>query len=76
LEIEAIMLEERKISKFDLEPYFFPKHKMQVTDNTIFYLPGYAIVANAAFSRVPAAFKDSTAADYYLGLAKEYFLYG
>lgn len=75
-EIKAIIERERNESKFDLLPYFWSKAGTGFVDKTIFTLPSYAIVANSAFSRVPAAFKDATAAEYYLGLAKEYFLYG
>ncbi|HCF27793.1 MAG TPA: hypothetical protein DEV81_11480 [Cyanobacteria bacterium UBA11049] len=73
-EIQAIIEREKLAAKFDLEPYFFPKAKKAHIDKTVFSIPGYAVVANAAFSRVPAAFIHATAAEYYLGLAKEYFL--
>lgn len=63
-----------KASKFNLLPYFYPKYIKADTNTTIFSLPSYAIVAGAAFARIPAAFKDSTAAKYYLELAKEYFI--
>lgn len=72
-EIQAI-IDREKAAKFDLEPYFFPKAKKAHIDKTVFSIPGYAVVANAAFSRIPAAFIHATAAEYYLGLAKEYFL--
>lgn len=73
-EIEAIIKQEITESKFNLLPYFWSKAKPGNVDKTIFSLPGYAVVTTAAFARVPAAFKDATAAKYYLGLAKEYFL--
>ena len=73
-EIKAIIEKERKDSKYDLLPYFWSKSTSGCIDTTIFNLPGYAIVANAAFSRVPAAFVHATATESYLGLAKEYFL--
>ncbi|WP_334869973.1 AAA family ATPase [Nostoc sp.] len=73
-EIEAIITREMQASKFNLLPYFWPKTTRANIDKTIYSLPSYAIVANAAFSRIPAAFKNSTAAEYYLGLAKEYFI--
>ncbi|MGF2040349.1 MAG: AAA family ATPase [Nostoc sp. CmiVER01] len=73
-EIEAIITKEIKASKFNLLPYFYPKYGTAAKDTTIFSLPSYAIVAGAAFARIPAAFKDSTAAKYYLELAKEYFI--
>lgn len=73
-EIKAIIEKEKKDSKYDLLPYFWSKSTSSCIDTTIFNLPGYAIVANAAFSRVPAAFVHATATESYLGLAKEYFL--
>ncbi|WP_322672595.1 AAA family ATPase [Nostoc sp. DedQUE05] len=73
-EIEAIITREMQVSKFNLLPYFWPKTTRANIDKTIYSLPSYAIVANAAFSRIPAAFKNSTAAEYYRGLAKEYFI--
>lgn len=73
-EIAAIIAKERKESNFDLLPYFFPKAGAGFIDKTIFNIPSYAIIPGAAFARVPAAFKHATAAEYYLGLAKEYFL--
>ncbi|MEH2376006.1 ParA family protein [Nostoc sp.] len=77
-EIETIIGREFKASNFNLRPYFYPNYiKADTntnTNTTIFSLPSYAIVAGAAFARIPAAFKDSTAAKYYLELAKEYFI--
>ncbi|MCL6753040.1 AAA family ATPase [Nostoc sp. CCCryo 231-06] len=73
-EIASIINREIKASKFNLLPYFYPKYIKADTNTTIFSLPSYAIVAGAAFARIPAAFKDSTAAKYYLELAKEYFI--
>ncbi|MEH1857642.1 MAG: AAA family ATPase [Nostoc sp.] len=73
-EIVAIITKEIKASKFNLLPYFYPKYIKDDTNTKIFSLPSYAIVAGAAFARIPAAFKDSTAAKYYLELAKEYFI--
>ncbi len=63
-----------KENKFDLLPYFYPRYTQAKKDRHIFELPSYAHIANAAFSRVPAAYKDKTARQYYLELAKEYFL--
>ena len=60
--------------KFNLEPYYWPKNKPGSLNKDIFYLRQYAIVANAAFARVPGALKNVTVAQQYLGLAKEYFL--
>ncbi|HAG82883.1 MAG TPA: cobalamin biosynthesis protein CobQ, partial [Cyanobacteria bacterium UBA12227] len=72
-EINSIIKEAQK-DKFDLLPYFYPKYTRAKKDLHIFELPSYAHIANAAFSRVPAAYKDKTARNYYLELAKEYFL--
>jgi cellulose biosynthesis protein BcsQ len=58
----------------DLLPYFFPRHTKARKDLHIFEVPGYANIASAAFSRIPATYRDKTARDYYLALAKEYFL--
>lgn len=59
----------------DLLPYFYPKYTKGASDQTIFSIPEYAIVASAAFERIPAIFKHKTVNDYYLSLAQEYFLY-
>ncbi|MBD3886958.1 AAA family ATPase [Phormidium tenue FACHB-886] len=60
----------------DLKPYFYPKSRQGSHDTTIFHLPAYASVANAAFSHVPAVFVNKVVSDYYDRLAKEYFLHG
>jgi cellulose biosynthesis protein BcsQ len=60
--------------KVDLIPYFFPKVRPGNIDKTIFNLPDYAVVSSAAFARVPAVFKHKTVREYYLALAREYFL--
>lgn len=73
-EITSIITREIKASNFNLLPYFYPKYIKSDNNTKIFSLPSYAIVAGAAFARIPAAFKDSTAAKYYLELAKEYFI--
>lgn len=69
-EIDAIIAD----SSFNLKPYFYPKTTSVLTDKTIFTLPSYAVVASAAFSRIPAVFRYANAAKYYQGLAEEYFL--
>jgi len=74
-EIKKIIETHKKESKIDLQPYFWPKATNANVDTTIFTIPGYAIVANAAFSRVPGVLKDIRVAEYYRCLAKEYFLY-
>ncbi|MBD1925147.1 ParA family protein, partial [Trichocoleus sp. FACHB-90] len=71
--IEEI-IKQTPTSKFNLRPYFYPRYTQAKQDRHIFELPSYAHIANAAFSRVPAAYKDKTARNYYLELAKEYFL--
>ena len=73
-EIDAIITHVHKSSSFNLLPYFYPKARTGLIDKTIFTLPNYAVVASAAFSRIPAVFRHATAAEYYRGLAKEYFL--
>lgn len=60
--------------KFNLRPYFYPRYTPASHNRSIFELPSYAHIANAAFSCYPAAYKDKIAYQYYLGLAKEYFL--
>ena len=59
---------------FNLLPYFYPRYTNARKDTHIFELPSYAHIANATFSRVPAAYKNQIARQYYLELAKEYFL--
>jgi cellulose biosynthesis protein BcsQ len=71
-EIAAIIQREKQKSGFDLEPYYWPKAKKGY--KTIFSLTHYAIVANAAFDRVPAVIRNTIVKDYYLELAREYFL--
>src|SRR5919202_6848804 len=71
--IEEI-IKQTPTSKFNLRPYFYPRYTQARQDRHIFELPSYAHIANAAFSRVPAAYKDKTARQYYLELAMEYFL--
>lgn len=60
--------------KFNLRPYFYPRYTPASHNRYIFELPSYAHIANAAFSSYPAAYKDKIAYQYYLALAKEYFL--
>ncbi|MGD1857415.1 MAG: ParA family protein [Leptolyngbyaceae cyanobacterium] len=62
--------------KFDLQPYFFPRYTNSRKDLHIFQLPSYANIANAAFARIPAVYRDKSAREYYISLAKEYFLHG
>ena len=59
----------------NLLSYYWPKSTKTVIDTTIFSVPEYEVVSSAAFSRKPAVFQHKKAAEYYLKLAKEYFLY-
>lgn len=59
---------------FNLLSYFFPHYTHANKNLHIHQVPSYANIANAAFSRIPAAYRDKTAYEYYLALAKEYFL--
>ena len=57
-----------------LLPYFYSRYTNAKKDLHIHHLPEYAIIASAAFARVPAVYKNRSAYDYYKDLAKEYFL--
>ncbi len=70
-EIESITRDKKH-----LDSYFYPKSKPGNVDKTIFCIPAFSTVASAAFSHLPAVFTNSTIAEHYRGLAKEYFLYG
>ena len=72
--IQNIIKKTKKECKFDLLPYFYPRYTSAQKNTHIFDVPSYAHIADAAFSRIPAAYKNKTARDYYLSLAKEYFL--
>lgn len=63
-----------KQSKLDLRPYFYSRYTASKKDFHIFEVPSYAHIADAAFSRIPAAYKNKIAHGYYSELAKEYFL--
>jgi cellulose biosynthesis protein BcsQ len=71
-EIQNIIIRESK--QVNLQPYFWTNYTKANTNTEIFILPSYAIVASAAFARIPAAFKNVTAAQHYLNLVKEYFI--
>ncbi|MEG5171748.1 ParA family protein [Microcoleus sp. B3-D7] len=78
VEIKAILTVKKGETSFldpSLLPYYWPKFTKTVMDTTIFYVPEYEVVSSAAFSRKPAVFQHKKAAEYYLKLAKEYFLY-
>lgn len=68
--------EKNQETPFDLQPYFYPRFKnsVNIQKQLIFELPSYAHIANCAFSHLPAVYKDITAYNYYLDLAKEYLL--
>jgi len=75
-QLELAQKEINQILKNDknLVPYFYPKHAKANKNLHIHHLPEYAIIASAAFARVPAVYKNRSAYDYYKDLAKEYFL--
>lgn len=58
----------------NLVHYFYPRYTNAKKDLHIHHLPEYAIIASAAFERVPAVYKNRSAHDYYKDLAKEYSL--
>ena len=72
-EIEKIINQAKK-DGFDLLPYYWPKSTTGKDIKTIFSIPSYATVANAAFSHIPAVFLNNIALEHYFGLIKEYFL--
>lgn len=73
-EIEQIVLTAKTSDGINLLPYFFPKIRPGEVDKTVFNLPSYAVVSSAAFARVPAVLKNKKIREYYLDLAREYFL--
>ncbi len=58
----------------NLLPYFYPRYTKSQKDLHIHQVPNYANIASAAFSRIPAVYRDRYAHEYYKNLAKEYFL--
>lgn len=68
------ILRNAKKEKVDLLPYFYPKYTNARKDLHIHQVPSYANIASAAFSRIPAVYRDRSAHEYYKDLAKEYFL--
>jgi cellulose biosynthesis protein BcsQ len=72
LKIEEII----KLNKnLDLRPYFWPKDTMGEPNKNIFTLPYAACIHTAIFEKIPAILRHKVAADEYLKLAREYFLY-
>lgn len=62
---------------FDLQPYFYPYFNNYMKENKsrhIFEVPYSAHIVNATFSKMPSVYQHKTARDYYLDLAKEYFV--
>jgi cellulose biosynthesis protein BcsQ len=51
----AEIIKQSPKNKLDLRPYFYPRYTQARQDCHIFELPSYAHIANAAFSRIPAA---------------------
>ena len=64
----------REKERFNLLPYFYPRYTSARKDLHIHEVPSYANIAGAAFSRIPAVYRDSYAREYYKSLAKEYFI--
>jgi cellulose biosynthesis protein BcsQ len=60
--------------KFNLLPYFYPKHTDMRKDLHIHQVPSYANIASSVFAYIPAVYRDRFAHEYYKNLAKEYFL--
>lgn len=72
-EIKKIIIKAKQ-EGFDLQPYFYPKYTKAQQNLDIHQVPSYANIASAAFSRIPAVYRDRSAHEYYKKLAKEYFL--
>ncbi len=74
--IDELIVKYKKVDKFDLIPYFYPRCYWQPArqDRHIFTLPNFAAIASASFSHLPAVYVNKTAREYYQGLVKEYFL--
>lgn len=68
------ILKTAKKEGFNLLPYFYPKYTNAKKDLHIHEIPSYANIAGAAFSRIPAVYRDRSAHEYYKDLAQEYFL--
>lgn len=72
--IKDIIIKVQKEENMDLAPYFFPRYTQAKRDYSIFELPSYAYIATAAFHYLPGACIYQKVREYYLALAKEYFL--
>jgi cellulose biosynthesis protein BcsQ len=73
LKIKQII--QSNIQQFDLTPYFWSKDRMVEPHKNIFTMPYAACIHNMVFDKLPAVLGYKVAADEYLKLAKEYFLY-
>ena len=71
--IDGIIIQAKQKYNFDLIPYFYPRYKPG-NNKSIFELPHRAHIAYSTFEKIPAAYKNKVAYDYYSQLAKEYFL--
>ncbi|MGE5656608.1 MAG: ParA family protein [Actinomycetota bacterium] len=68
------IIKRHSTNKVSLLHYFYPHFTKANKNKDIFVLPSYANIASATFSYLPATYKDKTAREHYLALAKEYFL--
>ncbi|MDG2990022.1 AAA family ATPase [Candidatus Synechococcus calcipolaris G9] len=74
IEVAQTEIQEMIAKSSELIPYFWPQKRMGQDNRTVFNLPEYAIIARAAFARVPAVFKDKRVLGFYQNLVTEYFL--
>ena len=72
--IDNLISRYKKEYAFDLSPYFYPRWTRGKRDRFIFEIPSHAVIADAAFGHIPSVYKNKIARDYYMNLAKEYFL--
>lgn len=72
--IEDIIKQAKSEGFNNLRAYFYPKYTTARRNEDIFEVSSHANIASAAFSQIPAAYQNRTAHEYYLNLAKEYFL--
>ncbi|MEN9259826.1 MAG: ParA family protein [Thermostichus sp. HHBFW_bins_43] len=72
--IKEIIADVQEKRQFDLDPYFLSYKTSGNKDFNPLEIPAYAGIFNASFARVPAAYRDRKAFDYYNNLVKEYFV--
>jgi hypothetical protein len=72
--ISNIIKESPQKNREKLTQYFFPKYTGARKDTTIYELPYYAHIAQAAFKYKPAVFFSKLAHNYYGDLARTYFI--